>query len=237
MIRALYALIAIPALVLVASSARGIEPRPIQSASAIKPNVGTLRLAVSSQTQQPGPLTIWFLKVGGSEDHPADVLRFTRKQGLPLAGTNMIDNTPLVYAVSPGRYRLLAHGVLCPKMPPAGTVACSVTQYGTSFTTSAAHYGVDAPSFVVESGKITDAGEYILEAPRGSPMTDKDALNVSRYMSGAFKMRVRSNIMPLPNAFQAVPVGPSPSVTASFQSSIVCRKRPKGASLYIPFTC
>ena len=101
----------------------------------------------------------------------------------------------------------------------------------------ALRYGEGAPVFEVVAGKLTDAGEYILETPPGTPITEKQALKVAQKQPQLFRMRVRPGIRPLEAAFGTLPAGPAPEVPAEFVSTISCRARPKGAMMYLPFEC
>lgn len=220
-----------------ATPARAIEPRAIRSAKQIKAPNGAVRLSIRSQVQQQGTLHVWFVRTDGDPAKSADLLKFERGQGVPLAGSNMMDTRPLIFAVRPGRYRLLAHGVQCPGLPPEGTFACSVTQFGSTTQKSAARYGVGAPEFEVVPGKLTDVGDVILEAAAGSPIAEGTAFDFMRGNARAFQIRVQRAPRPLPDAFTTLGTGPVPVVPPEFQSTITCAKRPKGAALYFPFTC
>ena len=219
-----------------AAPALAIEPGPVASAKEVKAGMGAVRLSVQSQTQQMGTLHVWFLRVGGDASRKQDLLEFERKVGVPIAGVNMIDSKPRVYALPPGRYRLLGHGVKCGSVPPEGTTACSVTQYG-SYETPALRYGETAPSFEVVAGRLTDAGEFILEASPNSAITEESALKVARKNPRWFRIGVRPIAEPIPAAFRGLAAGPAPDVPPDFVSAIQCPKRPKGAMMYLPFTC
>jgi hypothetical protein len=219
-----------------ASPALAIEPKPIDSAREMKAGTGAVRLSVQSQTQQWGTLHVWFLRDGGDPSNKQDLLEFERKTGVPLAGVNMIDSKPRVYALTPGRYRLVGHGVQCGSLPPEGTTACTVSQYGT-YETPAQRYDPPSPSFEVVAGKLTDAGEFILEASPNSPITEGGALKIVRKNPRWFRMAVRPIASPIADGFKALPAGPAVDVPPSFVSNIQCARRPKGAMMYLPFTC
>lgn len=220
-----------------ATPASAIEPRSIRSSKQVKPTAGAIRLSVRSQVQQMGTLHVWLVRADGDPANEEDILKFERGQGVPLAGSNMMDTRPLVFAVRPGRYRLLAHGVQCPTLPPEGTIACSITQGFSSSRTSAARYGLDAPEFVVDAGRLTDVGDLILEASAGAPIAEGAAFDFMRANPGAFQVRVQPVARAAPNGFETMAAGPVPVVPVAFRSQITCAKRPKGASLYTPFTC
>ena len=226
------------ALIIAASPALAVEPRAISSARQIKPQHGAVRLSVQSQVQQQGTIHLWFVREGGDPGRSADILKFERKQGVPLLGMNTVDSRPAVYSVAPGRYRLLAYGVACPMLPPPGTYACSSTINNIPIgSMPARRYDGDVPSFEVEAGKLTDAGEFILEARPDAPISEEAALKFLLRDHRAFEIRVRASALPRPAAFGAAGTGPEPNVPAEFQSRISCRQRPKGAMMYLPFTC
>lgn len=226
------------ALLLLGASAPALamEPKPVGSAVEVKAGMGAVRLSIQSQTQQWGALRVWFLRVGGDPANKQDVLEFERSVGVPIAGVNMIDSKPRVYPLRPGRYRLIGHGVKCKAMPPEGTIGCSVREFGMK-ETPALRYGEPSPSFEVAAGKLTDAGEFILEAAPNSPITEGDALKIARKNPRWFRIGVRPIAQPVPAAFQALPPGPRVDVPPEFVSNIHCPRRPKGAMMYLPFTC
>lgn len=221
-----------------ASTAAAIEPRQIASASRVKADNGAVRLSVQAQVQQMGTIHLWFLREGGDPARSQDVLKFERKQGVPLMGTNAIDSRPLVYSVPPGRYRLLAYGVACPMLPPPGTFACTQTINGAPVgDMPARRYEGDVPMFEVTAGRLTDAGEFILEARPDAPIDEKNGFEFLICDHSAFKIRVRPTAAPLDAGFQTLATGPAPDVPPGFESRITCRQRPKGATLYMPFAC
>lgn len=223
---------------LLAAPAAAIEPRPISAAKQIKPPNGAVRLSVQSQVQQGGTIHLWFLREGGDPSRSADVLKFERKQGVPLLGVNTVDSRPVVYSVAPGRYDLLAYGVACPMLPPPGTYACqSAANNIPTGSMPARRYEGEVPSFGVAAGRLTEAGEFILEARPDAPIAEKKALQFLQRDHRAFEIRVRATTVPRTEAFKQVAAGPEPSVPAGYKSKITCRKRPQGAMMYLPFSC
>jgi hypothetical protein len=219
--------------------AHAIEPRSIKSARQVKAGQGALRLSVQSQVQQGGTIHLWFLREGGDPAKSADLLKFERKQGVPLMGTNTVDSRPLVYSIAPGRYRLLGYGVACAGLPPVGTTGCSARMNGVSIGTMPArrYDGEMVPGFEVRDGQLTDAGEFILEADPAAPIGEGTALRHAQRESGEFDVRVRPLAVPPADGFQSLPAGPKVEVPAGFVSKISCRARPKGAMMYLPFQC
>jgi hypothetical protein len=226
------------ALIVSASPVLAIEPRPISSSGQVKAQHGAVRLSVQSQVQQQGTIHLWFLRAGGDPARSADILKFERKQGVPLLGMNTIDSRPAVYSIAPGTYRLLAYGVACPALPPSGTYACSATVNNIPMgQMPARRYEGEVPSFEVVAGKFTDAGEFILEARPDAPISEEAALKFLMRDHRAFEIRVRPMAAPRVSAFARLAAGPEPSVPAGFESQIRCRQRPKGAMMYLPFSC
>lgn len=223
---------------LLATPAHAIEPRTISSAAQIKREQGAVRLSIQSQVQQQGTIHVWFLREGGDPSRSADILKFERKQGVPLLGVNTVDSKPAVYSVPPGRYRLLAYGVACPMLPPPGTYACAATMNNVPIgQMPARRYQGEVPAFEVAPGQLTEAGEFILEARPGAPIAEKGALEFLMNDHRAFEIRVRPTALPRPASFAKAVAGPPPIVPAGFESRISCRQRPKGAMMYLPFDC
>ncbi|MBV8686651.1 MAG: hypothetical protein JOZ90_12155 [Alphaproteobacteria bacterium] len=220
-----------------AAPARAGGGRVIASARELKPGEGAVRLSVQAQTQQWATLHVWFVRDGGDPSRPDDLWRIDRKTGVPIAGSNQIDPNPKVYALPPGRYRLLGYAVKCDSPPPEGTIGCSVSQNYTHYEAPARRYGSEGPVIEVAAGRVTDAGEFIVEAAPGSPITEKAGSDFADHNPGAFDMRLRPSTVPLPAAFAGLPAGPQVAVPPGFASNVKCLRRPKGATLYVPFDC
>ena len=233
-------IVAVATIWTVVAPASAIEPRSIKSASSLKADQGALRISVRSQVQLGGTLHLWFLRDGGDPNKSSDVLKFERKQGVPLAGTNTIDSRPIVYQVPEGRYRLLAHGVNCDGVPPENSLC--VLRIGGSFSIEqpTGRYGEPSPAFAVVAGALTDAGEYVLELPLGSKLGERISSReaIERNLKAA--IRWRPIAAPLLTTFVSVTAGPSPSVPAEFRSNLRCEIKPKDATgmmLFYPFEC
>lgn len=226
------------AALLATAPALAIEPRTISSAGQVKNGQGAVRLSVQRQVQQGGTIHLWFVREGGDPARSADVLKFERKQGVPLLGMNTVDSRPAIYSVPAGRYRLLAYGVACPMLPPPGTYACQATINNIPHgEMPARRYDGDVPSFEVRPGQLTEAGEFILEARPDAPIAEKAALTFLQRDHRAFEIRVRPTAVPRPTGFAKLTAGPVPTVPPGFESRISCRQRPKGAMMYLPFAC
>lgn len=226
------------AALLAVAPAHAIEPKSIRAAKQVKPGQGALRLSVQSQVQQGGTIHLWFLREGGDPSRSADLLKFERKQGVPLVGTNTVDSKPLVYGLAPGRYRLLGYGVACGGLPPVGASGCLARMNGMPIGTMPArrYSEQQVPIFEIAAGKLSDAGEFILEASPGAPISEQSAFRHGQKQPGDFHVRVR----PLPAqavGFASLPAGPAVEVPETFVSRITCRQRPQGAMMYLPFSC
>ena len=215
---------------LAATPALSIRPKQIASADRLQTGMGAVRLSVQSQVQLTGgSLFVWFLREGGDPQRRDDLLRLERGQGVPILGSNMVDSRPRVLALPPGRYRLIAHSAGCSTLPPPNAVCSngSPTQ----------RYIGNTPTFEVEAGHLTDAGEFILEAPPGTAIGEGTGVREGIRNPSAFSIRVRETTDPVPSAFASLPRGPATEVPAGFGSSIRCRARPEGAMMYLPFEC
>jgi len=219
-------------LALVSSSASAYEPRPINSAGQVKKELGAVRISVQSQVQLLETLHVFFLREGGDPRNSADILKFERKQGVPILGANMVDTKPQVFAVPAGRYRLLAHTVGCGTLPPMNTV-CAINWK----PMPTARYGEDAPVFEVRTGSLTEAGEFILEAPLSLSIGEGTAVKAAMKDPESFVLKVRQRSGPRPTAFASLPAGPALIAAPDYISSIRCVQRPKGAMMYLPFDC
>ena len=215
---------------LVATPALSIRPKQIASADRLQTGMGAVRLSIQSQVQLTGgSLFVWFLREGGDPRERADLLRFERGQGVPVLGSNMVDTRLRVFALPPGRYRLIAHSAGCSTLPPPNAIC--------SNGSPTERYEGDTPSFEVKAGHLTDAGEFILEAPPGTPIGEGTGVREGIRNPQTFRIRVRGTADPVPNAFAALPPGPATEVPVGFGSSIRCRARPQGAMMYLPFEC
>ena len=215
---------------LTAVPVHAIRPRQLVSADRLAPEMGAVRISIQSQVQLTGgSLFVWFLREGGDPANRNDLLRLERGQGVPLLGRNMVDPRPDIWALPPGRYRLIAHSAGCNTLPPPNTICSngSPTQ----------RYGSEVPVFEVRAGQLTDAGEFILEAPAGSQIGEGTGVVEAQRNPLTFRIRTRPATAPIPAGFAALPSGPALDVPPSFASTIRCRVRPEGAMMYLPFDC
>lgn len=226
------ALLALAVMAAVAPPVMKIEPRPLKSAGGLLPGQGAFRISIRSQVQLTAPLLVWLVR---TEPATGEVAGLGRGQGVPLAGSNMIDSKPMIYAMPQGRYRLMAHVAGCLGVPPPNSV-CTIN--GKAMPTR--HCGEGSIEFSVVAGQLTDAGEFILELPR-----EIDLGGLAGYREGAQAMRTaairwRKTAAATPAAFSVMTAGPPPAVASSFASNVSCETKPagtKGQMLFYPFAC
>jgi len=215
---------------LIHAPALAVEPRKIATTQSLKQGMGAVRISIQSQVQLThGTLFVWFLREGSDPSRYANQLRFERETGVPVMGSNMVDSKPLVFALQPGRYRFVAHGTGCSTLPPPNAIC---TNGGPT-----ERYEDETPVFEVKEGHLTDAGEFILEAPVGTDIGEGTGVREAQKNPYTFRIRLRPSAQPLPKAFASMPAGPAIEVPDRFRSSIQCRVRPKGAMMYLPFEC
>jgi hypothetical protein len=145
----------------------GSEPERISRASALDEGHGVLVISIRSEIYLDEPLNVYFGRIGQSAEEPAQILRFGRRQGFFAFGNNTLKYQVRAYQLPAGRYRLLAHGIDCPKIP-AEDERCLIDRRGLTGTVEVSRpsrgYGEEAPSFEVRPGSVTYAGDYALTA-------------------------------------------------------------------------
>jgi hypothetical protein len=207
------------------------EPKKISSPKKLKLGDGAVRLSVRTQGQYTDTFYLYFVQVSESGSDTDKYIRFERGAGLPLAGSNMIDSKAAIYQIPLGRYRLVAYTMRCQSVPRPGTQCFS----SLSGALPTGHYAGPSPTFEVKSGAYTDAGDYIYEYQGPLPKNEVDELK--EIYNGNSDMRWRPLIGATPQNFAALPVTAAPNVPDRFRSQITCEIRPKGVSLFIPFSC
>lgn len=220
---------------LAATPAAAQEPPELTSPAALREDMGAVRLSLRSQVQLTETLHLWFLPEREGLVEAREGLRFERKQGVPLAGTNMIDSRPRFYAVRPGRYRLAAHITGCEQLPPPGTT-CTMNWNPLPTGT----YSRGSVTFEVRAGELTDAGEFVLELPPGVDLGGTVSFKKAFKQMPIAEIRWRPIAAPLPAVFAAAKPGPVPAVPAAMQSNLRCETKPKSAKgmmLFYPFAC
>lgn len=197
MIRLLFALL-FASLALPAWDAARAEPgtaaEQIARAEALDPGHGAVLISIRSEIYLEEPLRVYFVRAGGSIANAADVVWFERRQGFWALGNDTVEYQLRAYQLSAGSYRLVAHGIDCPKVP-AETERCLIDRPGLLGTAEVSRpsrgYPAIAPSFEVRSGAITIAGDFAL--------TSRNAIEWSE-IPVAELQRVRARFARMPDA-------------------------------------
>lgn len=149
------------------SAEPGVEAERVSRASAVDSGWGAVVISIRSELFLEDRLDVYFLREGGSITNDADVVRFARKQGFFALGNDTLGFKVRAYQLRPGTYRLVAHGMNCPKVP-AENERCLVDAPGIFGTEEISRpsrgYPAIAPSFEVRAGEVTYAGDFILTA-------------------------------------------------------------------------
>lgn len=148
-----------------ARAQHGVEPERIARASALDDGYGAVVISVRSALWLDDPLDVYFLREGGDVANPGDVVRFVRKQSFFAFGNDTTKYKIRAYQLRPGTYRLIAHGVGCPKIP-AINERCLIEEPGIfgslEYSRPSRGYPEIAPTFEVRSGAVTYAGDFAL---------------------------------------------------------------------------
>lgn len=205
------------------------EVQQLSGPARLEASQGALLLSLRSQARFSEKLHIWFLREGGSETEIGDVIEFTRRQA--FGGPSMLKSIPRFYAVKPGKYILIGHMVGCDGLPPPGQSCVVAGGKGEQLPT--ARYSLPAPSFTIEPGKLTDAGEFVLEYPKGATSGQ-----IVRDQAQA-QIRWRGLPFRVVGAFSKMPAGPAPTIPAKFLSNIHCDTLHTGflKPELLPFEC
>ncbi|MDY7099145.1 MAG: hypothetical protein SXU28_13500 [Pseudomonadota bacterium] len=150
------------------ANAPGQEAEPIRNARSLDANNGAVILSFRSELYLIAKMELFFLREGGDPANAADVYRFSRKEGgFSLGGNSTTKYKVRAYQLPAGRYRLVAHGAKCTKVPsPNERCIADVRFAGIGETVSfpSRGYGEDAPVFEVRAGALTNAGDFALTA-------------------------------------------------------------------------
>ena len=150
-----------------ASAQPGSEAERVSSASQLDAGYGAVVISLRSELYLDEPLQLFFLREGGDIANDADVIRFERRQGFFALGNDTTEYKVRSYALPPGTYRMVAHGMNCPKVP-AENERCLVDTMGMWGTVELSRpsrgYPEDAPRFEVRAGQVTYAGDFALTA-------------------------------------------------------------------------
>jgi hypothetical protein len=128
------------------------EPKKVQSAKQLREGESALQLSARTQKQFIETLIVYFVAVDAEGRDTDRVIRFERGAGVPIMGSNMIDEKQLTYRVPAGRYRPIAFTVVCDMMPTSPGLVC-----GSGFSSfhPTGFYPRGAPVFEVKAGEFT----------------------------------------------------------------------------------
>ena len=143
----------------------GTEAERVSQASQVDDGYGAVVMSIRSEIYLDEPVQVFFLREGGSIENDADVIRFGRRQGFFALGNDTLSFQVRAYQLRPGTYRLVAHGMDCPKVPGEDE-RCLIDESGLLGTVERSRpsrgYPEIAPTFEVKVGAVTYAGDYIL---------------------------------------------------------------------------
>ena len=143
----------------------GFEAERITQPSALDNGHGAVVISIRSSLWLDDPLHVYFLREGGDVSNDADVVRFVRKQGILSFGNDTTKYKVRAFQLEPGTYRLVGHGVGCPKVP-AVNERCLIEEPGIfgslEYSRPGRGYPEVAPTFEVRSGEVTFAGDFAL---------------------------------------------------------------------------
>ena len=208
-----------------------VEPKKLKTPAALKEGEGAVQLSVRTQKQFIETAIIYFVALD-AEGHDTDrVYRFERGAGVPIMGSNMIDERQTFYRMPAGTYRPLAFTVACDQMPFQPGLVC--TKGSAEYPTG--YYPNGTATFAVKPGHLTRAGDYIVEY---TGAFSDPTLSLFEYEKSPAEWDLRWR--PASNSDLA-DFADSPlvdvSVPAKMRSRITCDARPAGVSLFIPFAC
>ncbi|MEP1422184.1 MAG: hypothetical protein ABJK59_10485 [Erythrobacter sp.] len=148
-------------------AAPAVEAQQVKRASAIDPGFGGVIISIRSELYLEEPLDVYFLREGGKIANPSDVFRFGRKQSFFAFGNSTVKYQVRAYQLPVGTYRMVAHGIDCPKIP-AQDERCLIDRRGLTGTVEVSRpsrgYDAIAPTFEVREGTLTNAGDFALTA-------------------------------------------------------------------------
>lgn len=210
-----------------------VEPKKIKAPSALKDGEGAVQLSVRTQKQFIETAIIYFVALDAEGRDTDRVYRFERGAGVPIMGSNMIDEKQAVYRMPAGRYRPLAFTVACDQMPYTEGLVCGSRGFSPGgFPTG--YYREGEATFEVRPGHLTRAGDYIVEYV-GQVADPKLSLFEYEQSPSEWDMRWR------PARGEAIGFEQLPAVAVTvpeaMHSRITCDARPAGVTLFIPFAC
>jgi hypothetical protein len=174
-----------------AAEAPAVEAERIKRASAIDPGNGAVVISIRSELYLDDPLDVYFLREGGDVSNSADVIRFGRKQSFFAFGNSTVKYDARAYQLRAGKYRLVAHGINCPKIP-AENERCLIDRPGflvgsVEVSRPSRGYPEEAPHFEVREGEVTYAGDFALTSRNTiewSVIPTREMKNASRGVRG-----------------------------------------------------
>lgn len=182
----------------------GMAAERVSRAGAVDDGHGAVIISIRSELYLDDPLQVYFLREGGSIANDRDVVRFERRQGFFAFGNDTVEYQIRAYQLAPGTYRLVAHGMNCPKVP-AEDERCLIDVQGIAgaevLSRPSRGYGEDAPSFEVRAGSLTDAGDFALTARNTIEWSPIPAHEIDRARRG----------------FARLPMAPAPEVPEDFK--------------------
>ena len=162
----LFAALAVPGWSM-AKADPGTEAERVSRSSSVDEGYGAVVISIRSELFLEDTLGVYFLREGGDISNDADVVRFEREQGMFSFGNDTLGFKVRSFQLRPGTYRLVAHGVSCAKVP-AENERCLVDFRGINGTEEISRpsrgYSGNVPSFEVQAGAVTYAGDFVLTA-------------------------------------------------------------------------
>lgn len=138
------------------------KPKQVSATKSVKSGHGVVVISIRSEIFLPDKLDVFFAREGEPFDKEPNVVRFSRSQSMLAIGNDTTDYAVKSYALPAGRYRLVAHGVNCPGVPPPGMGCAIRLGYGPTISRPSKGYAGETPTFVVEAGKMTVVGDFLL---------------------------------------------------------------------------
>jgi hypothetical protein len=207
------------------------EPKKVKNAKQLRDGEGALQLSIRTQKQFIETVIVYFVAVDEQGRDTSKVLRFERGAGVPVMGSNMIDEKQQPYRAPPSRYRPIAFTVACDAMPTAPNLVCG-GGYGAAYPTG--FYPEGAPVFEVKAGQFTQAGDFIIEYTGAKPAPGISLFDVKDSpLDWQVMWRTGNGTT---TGFDGLPINEA-SVPETMKSRISCDSRPAGVTLYIPFDC
>lgn len=144
----------------------GVSAKKLSRASSLDEGHGALIISIRSEIYLDEPLDLFFLREGGDLANETDVIRLSRSQN-PLAFTNSTVRFKVrSYELPEGTYRLIAHGMECPKIPGEDERCLAdindLILGEMTLGRPSRGYPEEAPRFEIRSGEVTIAGDFAL---------------------------------------------------------------------------